>query len=196
MKLRLEEIVKDEEIYPRIKENTKVIDEYVEALEVGTKFPSITVQKVKEKKEDKEVEFYALIDGLHRKTAIKVYNKEVREAKILIEKLDEIKEDDKKNRIQELSELPLIEEIECEEPNPDKIFDKNIPDDLIELKKLSIKANLLHGLKIDRDSLKEQIREIYALNEKGFKQRELAKEFNIHHFIFFFQNVDCRHVDH
>lgn len=180
MKLRLEEIVKDEEIYPRIKENTKVIDEYVEALEVGTKFPSITVQKVKEKKEDKEVEFYALIDGLHRKTAIKVYNKEVREAKILIEKLDEIKEDDKKNRIQELSELPLIEEIECEEPNPDKIFDKNIPDDLIELKKLSIKANLLHGLKIDRDSLKEQIREIYALNEKGFKQRELAKEFNIH----------------
>lgn len=181
MKLRLEEIVKDEEIYPRIKEkeNTKVIDEYVEALEVGTKFPSITVQKVKEKKEDKEVEFYALIDGFHRKTSIKRYNKEIREAKTLIEKLDEIKEDDKKNRIQGLSELSLIGEIECKEYNSGKIYDKNKPDDLIELKIASIKANLTQGLRFDRASLKGQVRAIFELKPKAFKQREIAEMFGV-----------------
>lgn len=71
MKLKLEQIIKDDDIYPRIQVSQKTIESYIEALKAGAKFPIITVQNISI---DGKVKTISL-DGWHRVEAYRAYNK-------------------------------------------------------------------------------------------------------------------------
>ncbi|KXA96903.1 hypothetical protein AKJ38_02370 [candidate division MSBL1 archaeon SCGC-AAA259I14] len=63
--VKLDDLVKDDSIYPRKNISRKTVESYATALRAGAKFPSITYQQVRENEEIKAV----IIDGLHRKLA-------------------------------------------------------------------------------------------------------------------------------
>jgi len=66
--LNRKEIEKDEDVYPRQRINHKTIENYLEALKAGAKFPPIEVQRIFEGEEEKVV----VLDGLHRIEAYKL----------------------------------------------------------------------------------------------------------------------------
>jgi len=71
LKLKLSEITKDNDIYPRLQISQKLIEGYVEAVKAGAQFPPITVQRVNV---DGTEEIICL-DGWHRIETYKLYNK-------------------------------------------------------------------------------------------------------------------------
>jgi len=71
VKIRLDEIFFDEEIYPRRNVSNKIVEQYLESLKAGEKFPPLEVQKVNY---DGEVRILSL-DGKHRVEAYTLYNK-------------------------------------------------------------------------------------------------------------------------
>ncbi len=71
MKLKLDEIIKDPDIYPRVQISQKTIGSYIEAKRAGAIFPPIEVQKISV---DGEVKVVSL-DGWHRLEAVRGYNK-------------------------------------------------------------------------------------------------------------------------
>jgi transcriptional regulator with XRE-family HTH domain len=74
IKVRLDEISLDEDIYPRKTFSHKTIEHYVEALKGGAVFPPIVVQKVRDNNDGKEK--LICIDGWHRVTAYREYYKD------------------------------------------------------------------------------------------------------------------------
>lgn len=60
--MKLDQITKDDDIYPRLQISHKAIESYGEALNAGAKFPPILVQKIKENSHEKTI----VLDGLHR----------------------------------------------------------------------------------------------------------------------------------
>ena len=107
MKVRLDEVLLDEDIYPRQNISHKTVDGYVEALKGGAVFPPIEVQKIFVKEREKRVERLICLDGWHRILAYKEYNKQIEGGlKNKIEDVEAIfwKEDvlDKKKHLEEL----------------------------------------------------------------------------------------------
>jgi len=62
MKIRVNQIVKDDDIYPRVRVSHETIKSYMEAIRGGATFPPILVQNVKEDGQEKIV----ILDGYHR----------------------------------------------------------------------------------------------------------------------------------
>ena len=78
MKLKIDEIEIDEDIYPRInKWKKETVDSYADALKAGAKFPPLEVQKV-----NKENEIIIIVlDGVHRIKAHEKYNEDIEQQK-------------------------------------------------------------------------------------------------------------------
>jgi len=75
VKVSLNDIERDDDIYPRQRVSHKTIEGYVEALKAGASFPPILVQRISVGGEDgKEVKLICL-DGWHRLEAYREYNK-------------------------------------------------------------------------------------------------------------------------
>jgi hypothetical protein len=74
IKVRLDEINLDEDIYPRRTFSHKTVEHYVEALKGGAVFPPIVVQKVRDN-DGNGKEKLICIDGWHRVTAYREYYK-------------------------------------------------------------------------------------------------------------------------
>jgi hypothetical protein len=75
IKVRLDEINLDEDIYPRRTFSHKTVEHYVEALKGGAVFPPIVVQKVRDNDDGNGKEKLICIDGWHRVTAYREYYK-------------------------------------------------------------------------------------------------------------------------
>jgi len=71
LKLAIQDLIKDYEIYPRQQVSRKTVESYVEALKAGAKFPPIVVQRIKESETEKTI----ILDGYHRLEAYAEYNK-------------------------------------------------------------------------------------------------------------------------
>ena len=67
MKLKLDKITRDDDIYPRTQLSQKTIENYAEALKAGAQFPPILVQRIKENSTEKTIS----LDGFHRLEAHK-----------------------------------------------------------------------------------------------------------------------------
>ena len=74
MKVRLENLTVDEDIYPRPRISQKTVENYMEALKGGAVFPPIDVQKVLVEKNGRQMEELICLDGFHRIQAYKEYN--------------------------------------------------------------------------------------------------------------------------
>ena len=82
VKVKLEEITLDEDIYPRRRVSSKTIESYVEALNGGAVFPPVEVQRIIAEENGKEVGKLICLDGWHRLLAYKEYNKQVEGSEI------------------------------------------------------------------------------------------------------------------
>ena len=70
MKIRVDELIYDENIYPRQKINNATVESYCEALSVGARFPPLEIQRVINYP-NKENEIFVILDGIHRWDAYK-----------------------------------------------------------------------------------------------------------------------------
>ncbi|GAH66758.1 unnamed protein product, partial [marine sediment metagenome] len=68
--MRLDDIIKDPDIYPRPQISHQTIASYAEAIRSGARFPSILVQKITEDGAQKTI----ILDGFHRIEAYKQAN--------------------------------------------------------------------------------------------------------------------------
>lgn len=152
MKVRLEEVTLDENIYPRIKRSEKLIEEFVDALRVGDEFPPIEVQKVKIQTEDEEVTKTILLDGWHRLEAYRRYNGQ--------------------------GDVEPIEEIEARFWKSEVLDYK---ESLIDLMVRSAELNMKHGLRLKRGEAKNHLQKMARLSEKPFKiiWGDIAKKFGV-----------------
>ena len=133
IKVRLDEINLDEDIYPRKTFSHKTVEHYVEALKGGAVFPPIVVQKVKDNDGNgKEKLIY--IDGWHRVTAYREYYK------------------DKDNG--NAKDATVVDAILWK----DTILDKT--DYLEELRIESARMNLKHGDRLSQEDLRYQLLKI------------------------------------
>ena len=71
MKVKLSEIKKDDDVYPREKISHKTITSYIEAIRGGAEFPPVEVQRIS----DNGVTKLISLDGWHRIEAYREYNK-------------------------------------------------------------------------------------------------------------------------
>jgi hypothetical protein len=132
IKVRLDEINLDEDIYPRRTFSHKTVEHYVEALKGGAVFPPIVVQKVKDNDDGKEK--LICIDGWHRVTACREYYK------------------DKDNGNAE--DATVLDAILWK----DTILDKN--ECLEELRIESARMNLKHGDRLSQEDLRYHLLKI------------------------------------
>ena len=65
--MKLTDIAKDSDIYPRVQFSHKTVETYTEALKAGAKFPPVLVQRIREGEQVKTI----ILDGLHRLEAYK-----------------------------------------------------------------------------------------------------------------------------
>lgn len=70
MKLNIDEIENDGEIYPRKNVSRKTVESYVESMKAGAEFPKPEVQRIKENGKTKTV----ILDGWHRIEAQRKFN--------------------------------------------------------------------------------------------------------------------------
>ncbi len=82
MKVKLNEVSLDRDIYPRQNESPRTIASYVEALKGGARFPPIEVQRIIVDEYGRKTERLICLDGWHRLLAYREYNKQVTEGKI------------------------------------------------------------------------------------------------------------------
>jgi len=137
MKVKLDEIFVDEDIYPRKSLSRSVVEAYLESLRAGEKFPPISVQRLRY--EDGEVKT-VLVDGLHRVEAYKRLNDWLR-------------------RERETAGLSPAEEVECEFWR-DGVLDRE--EWLTQLQLESARLNAKHGLQLTLEDKKRQARKICA----------------------------------
>lgn len=128
MRVAVDEIERDNDIYPRTRMSRKHIESYVEALKAGAIFPPIEIQKIRIKKDDGSNEVKTIsLDGMHRLDAYREYNK--------------------------LAGVEPVKEIEAEFWK-DEIIDKEKW--LEELRIVSLQLNLKHGLRISEGDIQFQ----------------------------------------
>lgn len=128
MRVSVDEIERDNDIYPRKRMSRKHIESYVEALKAGAIFPPIEIQRIRVKKDDGSNEVKTIsLDGMHRLDAYREYNK--------------------------LAGVEPVKEIETEFWN-DEILDKEKW--LEELRIVSLQLNLKHGLRINEGDIQFQ----------------------------------------
>jgi len=132
IKVRLDEINLDEDIYPRKTFSHKTVEHYVEALKGGAVFPPIVVQKVRDNGNGKEK--LICIDGWHRVIAYREYYK------------------DKDNG--NAKDVTVVDAILWK----DTILDKN--EYLEELRIESARMNLKHGDRLSQEDLRYQLLKI------------------------------------
>lgn len=162
VKVRLDEVSLDNEIYPRKNPSPKIVDEYFESLKAGESFPPIVVQRLKYIDEGSEEVKTIIIDGLHRVEAYKTFNewleREKKQKRLVEEELDE------------LSGLSPVEEVECIYWK-DETLDKK--EWLTQLQLESARRNATHGLRLTRGDMKEQARKICEGNP-DITEQEIA----------------------
>ncbi|KXA97931.1 hypothetical protein AKJ39_02805 [candidate division MSBL1 archaeon SCGC-AAA259J03] len=128
-KVKLDDLVKDDDIYPREKPSSETVKSFADSLEAGyADFPKIQVQRLVLESGEEEL---AIIDGVHRRDAYQEYNERV--------------EDEK--RIEKIEAEPVIRE----DPVPKS-------EHLTELRVEAIKANLEHGDRLSREDKKKMCR--------------------------------------
>lgn len=132
MKVRLDEVSLDEDIYPRQNISKRTVESYVEALKGGAVFPPIEVQRVSIKEGRKTDERLVCLDGWHRILAYKDYNEQA--------------------KAEELGSL--IEEVEATLWR-NEILDKK--EHLEELRTRSMQRNLIHGDRLSSSDLQFQL---------------------------------------
>jgi DNA modification methylase/plasmid maintenance system antidote protein VapI len=133
IKVKLDEINLDEDIYPRKTFSHKTVEHYVEALKGGAVFPPIVVQKVRDN-DGNGKEKLICIDGWHRVTAYREYYK------------------DKDNG--NAKDATVVDAILWK----DTILDKN--ECLEELRIESARMNLKHGYRLSQEDLRYQLLKI------------------------------------
>jgi len=172
MKVRLDEVSIDLDIYPRLVErrgklvpriSQRTVESYVEALKGGAVFPPIEVQRIRVEEKGEKVEKLICLDGWHRILAYRKYNKWV--------------EDEKKEKGEENVGLEEITEIEAI-PWKDEVLDKK--EHLEELRVESARRNLIHGDRLSSSDLRLQALRI--VRERPIERlngivTELAKTF-------------------
>ena len=129
MKVRLDKVSLDEDIYPRRHVSNKTIGSYVEALKGGAKFPPIEVQKIIADENEKEIEKLICLDGWHRILAYKEYNQQV---------------DSNSEKILEVEANPWRSEV------------LNKKESLEELRIESTLRNLIHGDRLSPSDIQHQ----------------------------------------
>lgn len=152
MKVRLDEVFLDENIYPRIKKSEKLIDELIDALSVGAKLPPIEVQKVRFQAEKSEETRIILLDGWHRLEAYRGYNSQ--------------------------KGVKPIEEVEARFWRPET-FDYK--ENLAELMVRSAELNMKHGLRLSRGEAKAHLQKMARLSENPFviNWKGIAEKFDV-----------------
>jgi transcriptional regulator with XRE-family HTH domain len=132
IKVRLDEINLDENIYPRKTFSHKTVEHYVEALKGGAVFPPIVVQKVRDNDGKEKL---ICIDGWHRVTAYREYYKD-------------------SNNVKDITTTMMIDAILWK----DTILDKT--ECLEELRIESARMNLKHGDRLSQEDLIYQLLKI------------------------------------
>jgi transcriptional regulator with XRE-family HTH domain len=131
IKVRLDEINLDEDIYPRRTFSYKTVEHYIEALKGGAVFPPIVVQKVRDNDGKEKL---ICIDGWHRVTAYREYYKD--------------------NNNGNAKDATIVDAILWK----DTILDKN--EYLEELRIESARMNLKHGDRLSQEDLRYQLLKI------------------------------------
>jgi hypothetical protein len=152
MKVKLDEVLLDEDIYPRRNISHKTIESYVEALKGGATFPPIEVQKVIVEEDEREIEKLICLDGWHRILAYKEYNKQVKAGQ-------------------------RIEEIEAVAWKKEALSKKEW---LEELRVESARRNIIHGDRLSPSDLKFQllrILEVRPIERLNGVIKEFAEKF-------------------
>ncbi len=152
MKIKIKEIERDNEIYPRQRMSRKHIESYVEALNAGAIFPPIEIQKIRIKKDDGSNEVKTIsLDGLHRLEAYGEYNK--------------------------LEGVEPIKEIEAEFWK-DEVLDKD--ENLVDLMVRAAELNTKHGLRLSQGDAKNQLQKIAETeNALNLTWKDIAKSFDV-----------------
>ena len=132
IKVKLDEINLDEDIYPRKTFSHKTVEHYVEALKGGAVFPPIVVQKVRDNDDGNGKEKLICIDGWHRITAYREYYKDNSNSK----------------------DATVVDAILWK----DTILDKN--EYLEELRIETARMNLKHGDRLSQEDLRYQLLKI------------------------------------
>jgi AraC-like DNA-binding protein len=133
IKVRLDEINLDEDIYPRKTFSHKTVEHYVETLKGGAVFPPIVVQKVRDNDGKEKL---ICIDGWHRVTAYREYYK------------------DSNNGNGNAKDATVVDAILWK----DTILDKN--ECLEELRIESARMNIKHGDRLSQEDLRYQLLKI------------------------------------
>ena len=169
MKVRIDEVVIDEDIYPRTTLSRKVVEAYLESLKAGEKFPPIIVQRLKYTDEngDEEVKT-VLIDGLHRVEAYKLFNEWLKREK----RQRKLVEDEEYEKI---LNLQPFEEVECEYWK-DEVLEKE--EWLTQLQLESARLNARHGFRLTYEDMKRQARKICEKNP-DITSKEIASAFGV-----------------
>ncbi len=155
----LNDISFDEDFYPRKEVNQKKVNEYIEALKAGKVFPPIRLQKVTYSEEGEEpVEKLVLIDGAHRITAYKQFNKWLAS---------------KEHSEEESEVFKPIENI-FYVLHSDKVYSKSSPQETSELLLIAAKYNSEHGYQMSNEDKQRTARAIYTL-EPNQVDAEVAK---------------------
>jgi len=171
MKVKLDEVSLDEDIYPRkdTRISKRTIESYVEALKGRAVFPPIEIQKIRIEEDGKKIEKLICLDGWHRILTYKEYNK-------LIEAEKEKKSEENvgSQTIIEVEAIPWKDWTK----DSKNVLDKK--EHLEELRIESARRNLIHGDRLSSSDLQFQAlrivreRQIEKLN--GIES-ELAKKF-------------------
>jgi len=170
MRVKLDEVSIDEDIYPRLVErggklvpriSQRTIESYFEALKGGATFPPIEVQRIRLEEKGEKIEKLICLDGWHRILAYKEYNEWVEAEK-------------KKGENVGLEKITEIEAI----PWKDEVLDKK--EHLEELRIESARRNLIHGDRLSSSDLRLQALRI--VRERPIERlngivTELAKRF-------------------
>jgi len=152
MRVSVDEIELDNDIYPRTRMSRKHIESYVEALKAGAIFPPIEIQKIRIKKDDGSNEVKTIsLDGMHRLDAYREYNK--------------------------LAGVEPVKEIEAEFWK-DEILDKD--ENLVDLMVRAAELNTKHGLRLSQGDAKNQLQKIAETEEAlNLTWKDIAKSFDI-----------------
>jgi len=155
LKVSLEDIEFDDDVYPRRNISRKTVNGFVEALKGGANFPPVEVQEVKENGE-KEL---LCLDGKHRVLAYGKFN--------------EWAEDEE-------SDAEPIREIEADTWR-DELLDKE--ENLEDLRVRAVQKNIKHGKRLSEGDVEFQARRIAKerpVEELNGLGKTLAEEFGYH----------------
>lgn len=149
--LKLSEIVRDEDIYPRQNVSHVTIESYVEALKVGARFPPVEVQRVWIKNGEDFEEKTVCLDGWHRLEAYREYSK--------------------------LEDVTPIEEVEANYWRDD-VLDKETQ--LVDLMVRSAELNTRHGLRLPKGDMKYHLTKIAETPDAlNLSWKDIAEKFGV-----------------